>query len=159
VSIRFLSASEWRLLRDARLAALNESPGSFLSSYERERGFGDEEWRAELARGHWLVCVHGQEVRAILGATPEPDVGAEDRYLCYLWVAPHARRTRIATRLVTQMLDRLRAEGVVRAWLWVVSGNEAARTFYGRLGFRPSGDRQPLRHDPERHEERFCLVL
>jgi ribosomal protein S18 acetylase RimI-like enzyme len=159
VSIRFLSASEWRLLRDARLAALSESPRSFLSSYERERGFGEDEWRAELAHGNWLVYLHGEEVRAILGATPEPDVATDDRYLSYLWVTPDARRSRIATRLVTQMLDRLRAEGVARAWLWVVSGNDAARALYSKLGFRPSGDQQPLGHDPERHEDRFCLIL
>jgi ribosomal protein S18 acetylase RimI-like enzyme len=159
VSIRFLAASEWRLLRSARLAALSESPRSFLSTYEREQMLQEEQWRGELARGSWLVCLRGGEVLAVLGATPEEDVATEDRYLSYLWVAPQARRNGIATRLVSRMLDRLRAEGVARAWLWVLSGNDAARNLYGRLGFHPSGDRQPLPHDPRRHEERFCLVL
>jgi ribosomal protein S18 acetylase RimI-like enzyme len=95
----------------------------------------------------------------VLGATHENDVGPDDRYLSHLWVAPEARRSGIATRLIREMLRRLREDGVRRAWLWVLDGNEAARSLYLGLGFAPAGDRQPLRQDADRFEERLTRPL
>lgn len=155
MSIRLLTSTEWRLLRDARLGALRDSPAAFLSTYETEVGYGRRHWLRELARGCWLVSSRGTEIQAVLGATPESDVDPADRYLSFLWVAPDARRGGIATRLVDEMLDHLRAHGVGRAWLWVLDGNEPAYSLYRKLGFVSTGVRQPLRHDPTRCEERL----
>jgi ribosomal protein S18 acetylase RimI-like enzyme len=57
------------------------------------------------------------------------------------------------------MLDRLRAAGMVRAWLWVLGGNAPARRLYEALGFVSTGERQPLKKDPARYEERMTLPL
>ena len=91
----------------------------------------------------------------MLGATREVDIDPGDRYLSYLWVAPHARRHGIATTLVNDMLDHLRSRGVRRAWLWVLDGNDAAHALYSKVGFVSTGHRQPLDHDPTRCEERL----
>lgn len=155
MSIRFLSTAEWRLLRRVRLAALADSPQSFLSAYDRERRFGQGEWEHELRRGEWAVWAEADRVHALLGATPEPDVAEHERYLSYLWVHPCCRRTGLATKLVHAMLDRLRTLDTTRVWLWVLDGNEAATALYRQLGFVPIGDRQPLRHDPTRSEQRL----
>jgi ribosomal protein S18 acetylase RimI-like enzyme len=125
-----------------------------LSSYEQERDYDPDQWRHELARGSWLISANGDDrAHAILGASPGDDVGPTDRYLSYLWVAPRARRNGVATRLVTEMLAHLRSDGVARTWLWVLEGNEPARSFYGKLGFKTTGVRKPLGHDPSRYEE------
>lgn len=159
MSTRLLSDQDWPLLRDLRLAALRESPAAFLSTYDQERTWTDGDWRTEAARGDWLTeDVHGDPV-ALLGATPEPDVAGSERYLSYLWVAPGHRHRGIAERLVVAMLDRLRAAGVGRAWLWVLDGNDPARRLYERLGFVSTGERQPLKDDPVRSEERMTLSL
>lgn len=155
VTICVLSVDGWRLLEDLRLAALRESPGAFLSRYDVEVDLTEADWKDEAARGIWLVWCSDGRATALLGATPEPDVSPHDRYLSRLWVAPHARRTGIATQLVTDMLRRLEAAGVRRAWLWVLEGNNSARSLYLRLGFSPVGDRQPLTHDSSRFEERL----
>jgi ribosomal protein S18 acetylase RimI-like enzyme len=160
VPLRFLSDTEWHLLRDVRLGALLDSPGSFLSGYDTESRYEQPHWELELRRGRWLVC-HSRDVGplAVLGATAEPDGEASERYLSYLWVHRSARRSGIATRLVTAMLDRLCDEGVVRAWLWVIDGNEGARALYAKLGFHSTGRRQPLLRDSGLFEELFTRTL
>jgi ribosomal protein S18 acetylase RimI-like enzyme len=95
----------------------------------------------------------------MLGATPESDISASERYLSYLWVVRDHRRRGLGKQLVTDMLDRLRAAGVPRAWLWVLGENAAARRLYEGLGFASTGERQPLKKDPMRYEERMTLAL
>ena len=162
MSIRFLSASEWRLLRSARLDALQESPTSFLSTFAQERQYGPPHWRAELAIGTWLVGTgddDSAQAQALLGATPGTDIPAADRYLSYLWVARPARGRGLGTTLVTEMLTHLRDHDVRRVWLWVLDGNADADRLYRRLGFRSTGLRQPLDRDPLRSEERLLMEL
>ena len=161
MSIRFLSASEWRLLRSARLDALRESPTSFLSTFAEERQYGQPRWEAELRRGDWLVGTGDDppQAQALLGATRGADIPAGDRYLSYLWVAPPARRRGLGMSLVTRMLTHLRQWDVPRVWLWVLDGNAGADQLYRKVGFERTGLRKPLPHDPARIEERLLLEL
>ena len=159
MTFQFLSAAEWPVLRAVRLSALHDSPDAFLSEHATEERWPDEAWQREAERGDWLVARAGDRVVALLGATPEPDIPAGDRYLSYLWVHPGARRTGVAGALVRTMLDRLRSGGVARAWLWVLEGNDPALALYRALGFAPTGERQPVPKTPGRGEERFSLRL
>jgi ribosomal protein S18 acetylase RimI-like enzyme len=65
----------------------------------------------------------------------------------------------VAQELVREMLARLRAGGVERVWLWVLGENDTARKLYEQLGFVSTGERQPLKKDPSRFEERMTLPL
>lgn len=159
VSTRHLGDQDWAELRDLRLTALRESPAAFLSTYAQESAWTDDDWRREAGRGDWLVETEGDRPVAMLGATPEWDIPESDRYLSYLWVAPGRRRRGLGERLVRSMLDRLRDSGVEWAWLWVLDGNDPARRLYERLGFVSTGERQPLKDDPARCEERMRLAL
>jgi RimJ/RimL family protein N-acetyltransferase len=156
---RLLRDQEWRLLRDLRLRALRDAPEAFLSTLDRESAWTENDWMAELARGDWLAAFADGDAIALLGATSESDIATTDRYLSYLWVAPGYRRRGVATELVLSMLDRLREMRVVRVWLWVLDGNEAARRLYEVLGFVSTHERQPLNDDPPRCEERMSLPL
>jgi ribosomal protein S18 acetylase RimI-like enzyme len=160
VTIRLLTAPEWDVLRDVRLAALYESPDSFLSLYQEERQYGSRWWKAAVRRDTWMVCTSDEgATQALLGATRAIDIPPSDRYLSYLWVAPSARGRGIGTRLVTQMLTHLRDGGVPRVWLWVFDGNEAAHRLYRKIGFQSTGVRKQLEQDPFRAEERLLLDL
>jgi ribosomal protein S18 acetylase RimI-like enzyme len=159
VPTRHLADRDWADLRELRLTALRESPAAFLSTYALESTWTDDDWQREAARGDWLVETVGDRPVGLLGATPEWDIAESDRYLSYLWVAPDHRRRGVGQRLVRTMLARLRANGVERAWLWVLDGNEPARRLYERLGFTSTGERQPLKEDPARCEERMTLAL
>jgi ribosomal protein S18 acetylase RimI-like enzyme len=43
--------------------------------------------------------------------------------------------------------------------LWVADQNAAARRLYERIGFRPTGERQPLPSDPAQGESLMRLAL
>jgi ribosomal protein S18 acetylase RimI-like enzyme len=155
--IKLLVPDEWTVLRDMRLAALHESPHSFLATFEREETFGEPQWRAEFGRGDWTVSIEDNEHTAIVGCTQETGAPDYERYLEYLWVAPQWRNRGVARTMVAAVLDRLRSSGVRTAYLWVMDGNDAAVRLYKSVGFVSSNRRQPAR--PGRTEERMQFTL
>lgn len=157
--IKLLVPDEWPRLRDIRLSALRDSPHAFLATYERERAYSEDRWRAEFARGDWNIgLVDGRPV-SVLGVTREPGAPARECYLEYLWVARGYRRSGIARSMLAVILERLRASGTTTVFLWVLDGNEAAMYFYKNVGFTTSNHRQPLPADPGRSEELMRLDL
>ena len=157
--IKLLAPHQWPTLRDIRLRALRDSPESFLSTVERETSYGEEQWRAEFARGEWNIGFLGAEDVSLLGVTRELDTPMSQCYLEYLWVAPSRRRSGLARQLLAVVLDRLQAVGVRTVFLWVLDGNEEAAQLYKSIGFVSTSHRQPLEADPDRSEERMQLNL
>jgi putative acetyltransferase len=83
-----------------------------------------------------LVALHdGRLVGTILG-------GHDGRrgYLHHLAVHESARRRGIGSDLVKDCMARLRAAGIVKAHVFVVAENEAAREFYASLGWEARDD-------------------
>lgn len=159
LDVRALAADEWRTLRNIRLAALHDSPDLFLATYDNEKRYGEDQWRAEFARGCWNVCfLDGQPV-SLLGVTRDPDSPADTRYLEYLWVTPENRGRGIALHMLKIVLDRLRTLGIRTAFLWVLDGNDIAVRLYQRVGFIRTNLCQPLVTRPGRTEERLRLSL
>lgn len=154
-----LTRDQWAELRDIRLTALRDSPSAFLATYDREKEYGEERWRAEFIRGDWHIGLVDGEPVSLLGTTREPDTPAHQCYLEYLWISPGYRRSRIASWMLGTVLTRLRATGLRTAFLWVLDGNEAATQLYKRLGFVSSDLRQPLPGREDRSEERMQLDL
>jgi ribosomal protein S18 acetylase RimI-like enzyme len=157
--IRPLVPDEWFILRDVRLTALAESPHAFLSTYERERVYGEDRWRAEFARGDWNVGFAEGRPASLLGVTREPNTPVDACYLEYLWVAPGWRGRHVALDMIAAVLEGLRARGMRTAFLWVLDGNEVAMRLYQRAGFMSTNHRQPLVARPGRTEERLYLNL
>jgi ribosomal protein S18 acetylase RimI-like enzyme len=143
---RVLNEDEWFILKEVRLTALKESPRSFLSKYEKEITFTEKHWRAEFARGEWIMAgEEGKPPDAMVGVVSGYDIPSTDRYLEYLWVSPRARRSRLATDLIRAVLLRFKALGIDTVWLWILDGNESARELYNKCGFTTTG----LRHRPK----------
>lgn len=157
--IRLLTQDEWLTLRDIRLSALHESPEAFLSTYTQERAYGDSRWQAEFARGEWWAGYTGDEAVSLLGTTHEPSTPPAECYLEYMWVASGHRRSGIALQMLNVVLGHLRASGLRTVNLWVLDGNEGARSLYKRVGFVSCNHRQPLPGQPGRHEELMQLDL
>jgi ribosomal protein S18 acetylase RimI-like enzyme len=157
--IRLLTADEWVELRNIRLAALQESPQAFLSTYEQEIVYDTDQWRAEFIRGSWYIGTLAGRPVSLLGVTREPGMPVHERYLEYLWVLPEHRRSGIAIGMLTMALERLRTDEVRTVFIWVLDGNDAARNLYERIGFVDSNHRQPLAERPDRSEIRLILTL
>jgi ribosomal protein S18 acetylase RimI-like enzyme len=157
--IRPLVPDEWFILQEVRLSALSESPHAFLSTYEREKTYSEDQWRAEFIRGEWNVGFLEGRAASLLGVTRDHSTPVGACYLEYLWVAPDCRGHHVALDMITDVLDRLRARGMRTAFLWVLDGNEVAMRLYQRAGFTTTNYRQPLAARPGRTEERFYLNL
>lgn len=156
---RILTESEWRTLREVRLTALKDSPKSFLSNYTNEIAYDEARWREEFSRGEWIVAATDESINGLIGITHGDDIGPDERYLEYLWISPAQRRTGIAARLIHTVLERLSSAGIASVWLWILDGNEPARELYNKCGFISTGERQPLKADPYRCEERMLFRL
>jgi ribosomal protein S18 acetylase RimI-like enzyme len=157
--MKVLTQDEWPVLRDIRLAALEDSPQEFLSSFAHEAAYDEGRWRREFVRGKWVVVVASGQVIGLLGATRESAMPSHECYLEYLWVWPGARRSGVASMLLRTVLDQLRDSGVRTVWLWILDGNDSAMLLYQGFGFQSTHERQCLPDDPVRSEERMRLRL
>ena len=73
---------------------------------------------------------------------------------------PAGPRQRPGRPLIDAVAGHARTDGAASLTLWVTDGNDRARAFYQRAGFRPTGRRQPVpRQAPDLWEEEMTLVL
>jgi ribosomal protein S18 acetylase RimI-like enzyme len=158
---RQAQAADWQALRQLRLRALADAPDAFASTLEAELAFPDEVWRQRAEGGpasaNFIAREGGVDV-GLAGVFAEPDAPGR-MHLVSMWVDPRYRRRGVARVLVDQAVRwaaQRRAREVV---LWVADHNTAARRLYEQLGFRPTGERQPLPSNPARSESLLRLPL
>lgn len=149
VEIRQIGADDWRALRDIRLAALQDAPQAFASTYGREAAFAEADWLRWIGRGDTFLAYAPE-----LGAAPVGIVGGYDGEpgtieLISMWISPEARGRGIGRALVEAVVGRARAKGMTRVHLWVAESNRSARLLYERCGFRQTAERQPLPSNPQ----------
>lgn len=150
-----LTEDEWYRLRHVRLTALKESPETFLSSYDRELAYGEDEWRAEFSRGEWTIMVRQGQTVGLLGATRKVGSPSKEHYLEYMWVSPEFRRSGVASSLLRTVFGRLCSSGIATVSLWILDGNQPARRLYEQFGFVSTNEIRPLSANPSRSEERM----
>jgi GNAT superfamily N-acetyltransferase len=163
-TVRRVLSDEGPSLRDIRLAALQESPWAFGSSYEAEAGRSDADWtdRARLGaagidRVTFFALLDHRVVGLIGGYRPENDGSLVE--LVSMWTSPDARRTGVARALVHAVIGWAADVAAKTVSLWVTRSNEPAHRLYESMGFRETGDYQPLPSDPCKDEIRMTLAL
>ncbi len=151
-------------LKAIRLAALADTPSAFGSTYAEEVDRPDEEWsfRAETAasgdlRTTFLAHI-GQRAVGLSGGYRE-DAGSESVELVSMWASPDVRRAGIGRLLVGAVVDWAVETNASSVGLWVTRGNDPARLLYESMGFRTTGDVQPLPSDPCADEIKMRLDL
>jgi ribosomal protein S18 acetylase RimI-like enzyme len=158
MTYRRLAAADWAELRDARLAALAEAPYAFASTLNRELGFTEQLWRERAGSGRTVGAWYGDEIVGM--ATGLPEGGGSGWHLVGMWVSPSWRGKDVASRLVAEVRALALQSDAQAMTLWVTDVNDRARAFYRKLGFRPTGARQPVRPDePDHWEEELALGL
>jgi ribosomal protein S18 acetylase RimI-like enzyme len=154
MTLQFLTPTDWRVLRDARLQALRDSPHAFTSSYANESRWDEREWRRAFSGATWVIAREAESAIGLARSVGEPWM----RHLESIWVAPTYRRRGVLRALLRALAEVECVMGVTDLLLWVVEDNYAAQRAYEALGFEPTGERQPL-SDFGRFERRLRLVL
>lgn len=145
--IREAGPADWPVLRDIRLEALRDAPSAFGTTFEREARFTEADWRRRAAeRTSFLAYLPdlGTLPAGLAGVFAD---GAESFSLVSMWVRPQARGRSVGADLIAAVVGWARARGAPALHLWVTETNGPARRLYERLGFRPTGERQPLPSD------------
>jgi ribosomal protein S18 acetylase RimI-like enzyme len=146
VNLRVLTADDWPLWRDARLAALTDAPHAFTSRLDDWDSGGERRWRQRLEMPGTYNVVAEIDGRPVGMASGVPgDDGVLE--LRSVWVSPAARGQRLGDRLIGAVEAWARQAGAAELRLAVIDGNEPAITLYRRHGFveaRPRADQRVM---------------
>lgn len=158
VFVREISADDWELMRDVRLAALAEAPDAFGSTYAREVAFGEQQWRGRISDRSVTFLAYTDPTEAPAGlAGVYVEDGTAD--LVSMWVRPGYRGRGVGEALVDAAACWAKEHDFGSLWLWVTETNGAARRLYERCFFTTTGGRQPLPSNPALAEIRMSRAL
>jgi GNAT superfamily N-acetyltransferase len=147
VVVRETITADWQALRDIRLEALRDYPAAFGSTYAREVGRDEAQWRGwSSGGGMFLAYLPGVGEPAGLAGGYQPDAHTVE--LVSMYVRPGARGRGVGEALVATVIGWAGARDAAGVHLWVTETNAHARALYERCGFALTGERQPLPSDP-----------
>lgn len=132
IELQVLRPDDWRLWRELRLQALEESPAAFASTVAQWTGVGDteERWRARLTDVPYNAVVRSEGAAVgMVGAVVRDDDTIE---LISMWVAPAARGSGVGDAAVQAVIDWAGPRDVL---LSVKSDNTHAIALYQRHRF------------------------
>ena len=137
IEIRALGADDWALTRALRLAALVDSPEAFGGTYAESVQRSAEQWREWPRDGQvFAAVVDGEPVGMGCGWRPP---GASGTHLIGMWIAPAARGTGLAPRLIDAVAQWARGNGSDALDLVVYETNPRAYRAYLKYGFVNAG--------------------
>ena len=155
LNLQLLSRVDWRVLKEVRLRALQDSPHAFMSCYVSELRLSDWEWRRMFDAATWIVARNADDVVGLARSVGDP-ARPWTRHIESIWVAPTHRRRGVCRALLSALADTERQMGVTDLLIWVLEDNHGAERAYEALGFEPTGEQQFL-PALERFERRLRL--
>jgi ribosomal protein S18 acetylase RimI-like enzyme len=145
ISVRALGEEDWQQYRDVRLMALQDAPEAFVATRAQEEALDEQDWRARMRRSRRLVAeCDGSPLGVVSLGEGEADF-AHTGELYGLWVAPEARGTGVAWKLVEAGAAQALQDGRSHLSYWVGTDNGRAVAFASSFGFRPTSTRRPMR--------------
>ncbi|MFF1835314.1 GNAT family N-acetyltransferase [Streptomyces sp. NPDC058231] len=179
--IRPVRAEEWPLVKDIRLAALQDpvAPVAFLETYEQGMAQPDSFWQgraaggaedsdgekrqfvAEAPDGSWAGTI------SVLVERPDGDLRfgepakVDQAHVVGVFVRPEARGAGLAEQLFQAGVDWAWSLGeprIRRVRLYVHENNPRAAAFYRRFGFTPTGETLSVPDDPNALELEYEIV-
>lgn len=156
--LRDLDEADWATYRELRLAALQESPQSFVGTYAEESEQDEDAWRVRISGAHRFVAESKGTTLGIVGLGRPSDAGTDAGAgeIFDLWVAPESRAVHVARELVATAREKATDEGLTHLFFWVVPENVPALAFATSVGFHPTSRRRPTTEDGE---DEVALVL
>ncbi len=157
--IERLGPRQTERLKRIRLAALQDAPDAFATTYAQAAALSDFAWRDQLDALPTFIAVLDGRDQGMARCAPDtehPDTAS----LISVWVAPAARMRGVGGALVDAAVAWARKAGFDSLVLDVGRENASARALYDRKGFRPTGETSTL-PPPREHilEDRLILAL
>jgi ribosomal protein S18 acetylase RimI-like enzyme len=159
VLVREITADDWELMRDVRLAALAEAPYAFGSTHAGEVDFTEERWRGRISERSVTFFAHEETADVAPAGLAGVYVEDGEPELVSMWVRPSARGLGVGEALVEAAAAWAKARDFRSLFLWVTESNPPAVRLYKRCGFIPTGESQPLPSDPTLAEIRMRREL
>jgi len=152
ITIERITAQNAFVFKTVRLAALQNTPHAFGSTYAKESQFDDAEWLRRVVRmngekGIGFLAMDGNHACGIVGAFLDVN-DAKRAQLVSMWTAPTHRHQRVGRQLVDAIIGWARLRHARAMLLMVTSNNQPAMRFYERLGFTRTGRTEPYPNDP-----------
>ena len=155
--VRRAALGDEAIVRSLRLQALSDTPDDFDSTLKREIRWTISDWQRWLLHGATFVLEGPDGSKGIVVGVPNRDDPAEV-FLISMWVHSGLRGTGVADALVASVLSWAETEGAAGVRLHVAKGNDRARRFYARNGFRTTG-REVVRERDGLVEVEMCYTL
>ncbi|CAM4049127.1 N-acetyltransferase [Cohnella lubricantis] len=142
--IRILQESDAQTFQQLRLAALQNNPEAFGSTYDREAQFSLDTVKDRLrptSDKFVLGAFVDKELAGIVSFVREGSVKTAHKANIYgMYVAPERRGSGIGRALLLELIEISKTcGGLEQLNLTVVSDNEAAKGLYHSLGFESYG--------------------
>lgn len=131
----------WQRYRAVRLAALQDAPDMFGSTYERELGFDETEWRRRAERTVTYLATRSATDVGMAGVY-EFDAGW---CVMGMWLHRDVRGSGVVDALIDACVHTALEHGSAHLTLWVMEDNPRGIRAYERNGFRLTGEREPGR--------------
>ncbi|MGH3613968.1 MAG: GNAT family N-acetyltransferase [Pseudonocardia sp.] len=152
VDVTELEPRQWEIVRDMRIAALDDAPGAFVSTAETEEDQLTEYWQDQFDWATWVIARDHEQVVGIAAlALPDGESPPDSRYVESVWVAPTHRRHGVLRQMLEHLERLAKSAGATELRLWVLDTNGSAGRAYERLDFRPipgsEADTKKLRGD------------
>jgi ribosomal protein S18 acetylase RimI-like enzyme len=161
LEVRRVVPDDWPALKALRLEALQECPTAFCERYADAVRADDDQWQARAARGaeggdafQVLAWLRGLPVAMSVGHLDEGDA-----VLAAVYVTPVCRGRGLLDAMVDQVAAWARERCCPRLRLLVHETNLPAQRAYARLGFVPTGHREPYPLDLASEEVELARVL
>jgi len=134
--IRKIEVSEWQEWKKLRLAALQNSPESFGSTFEEESVCLDQKFEDDLKQNDVFGAFLEGQLVGCIGFWRWPSVKAKHEGTVWgMYVKPEFRRQKIAAALIEAVIAHAKTL-VIQLQLSCVTSNVGAIKLYEKYGFK-----------------------
>jgi GNAT superfamily N-acetyltransferase len=159
IEIRRGTPEDWRLVREARLTALRDSPDWFCADHDEVSRRPEEWWRETLSDAAWFLAWSEDELVGMASGLRDTEFGPDAVLLISMWVAPKARGRGVGRRIVEAVREWSREQGAKEIRLEVTDGNRGAIELYERCGFVFTGSSRPHPQRADLKELEMVLAI
>ncbi len=157
IEITNLKPEEWQDYKKLRLESLQNEPQAFGSSYEDNLQKPDEYWKMRLenvfAKKDFLLFAKKNGVLVGMVGAMIDDSHLSNAAVISMYVKKEARGKGVAKKLIVDLLNQLRLNGIQKVELAVNKEQTAAVLLYKKLGFTVFKEEESMMGDGKYYKE------